>query len=99
MKELQSSVIHHIEQAARKAGVRFDADCRAELEADFSAAEDRIATIERRLSALTDTVLEAAKIDALRQQVAALEAGLEDLREGTADVVSRLDTPDWRQRR
>lgn len=72
MKELKYSVMHHLEQAARKAGVQFDGECRAELEADFDAAEARIAR---------------------------LEAALVGLKEGTADLIDRLDTPDWRERR
>jgi hypothetical protein len=47
MNELKQTVIHHIEQAAQKAGVNFDADCRAELVECFDAAERRIARLER----------------------------------------------------
>lgn len=52
MKELRRTVIHHIEQAAIAAGVRCDFDCRRELEADFDAAEQRIAHLERSQPAL-----------------------------------------------
>jgi len=56
MNELKSTVIHHIEQAALKAGVRFDRDCRAELEADFDAAERRIARIDQELQDLRENI-------------------------------------------
>jgi hypothetical protein len=48
------TVIHHIEQAARRAGVKFDADCRAELVAVFEAEEQRIARIEAAIARLDD---------------------------------------------
>jgi hypothetical protein len=56
MNELKDTVIHHIEQAAKKAGVRFDIDCYVELVAVFDAAEQRITQLEARLTALEESV-------------------------------------------
>lgn len=58
MIELSSVVIHHIAQAAKKAGVRFDNDCLAELESAFQAAEDRIVELERMVERLTECINE-----------------------------------------
>jgi hypothetical protein len=46
MKEIKDSVIHHVSEASKKAGRNFDADCFAEMNADFDAAERRIVRLE-----------------------------------------------------
>jgi hypothetical protein len=56
MKELAQTLIYHVERAAKKAGVNFDADCRAELEAVFEAADDRITRLEARVQRLVEEV-------------------------------------------
>jgi len=46
MNELHA-IIHHIEQAAKRAGVNFDADCRAECVADVESLVQRLERAER----------------------------------------------------
>lgn len=53
--KLGEVVIHHIETAAKKAGVKFDADCRAELVNEFEALDQRLEAIETRLDELERT--------------------------------------------
>ena len=46
MNEIKDVLIHHVSEASKAAGRKFDGDCFAEMHSDFDAAERRIVRLE-----------------------------------------------------